>query len=139
MKLRLLAIKSGRISEMVTMDNTFLTSEIYDQDEEIYNVSLDWMTQSEELIGEEITLHQNRPNPWDAETIIPFEIPEAGDVTLTVTNSLGVEIMDQTREFTAGKQQFKITNDSWPQGLYYYTIRFGDTQLTKTMLILNKH
>ena len=73
------------------------------------------------------------------ETIIPFEIPEGGEVTLEITNALGEKVTTITHEFAAGKQQFKITNDSWVPGLYYYTMRFGDTQLTKTMLILNKH
>jgi hypothetical protein len=71
--------------------------------------------------------------------MLPFEIPEQGVVTIKITNTLGEEIFQETREFAAGKQQLKITNDSWPQGMYYYTIRFGDVQLTKTMLILNKH
>jgi hypothetical protein len=121
------------------MDNSFLSSEIYDQHEETYNLSLNWKDEFDQAGGDEIQLHQNRPNPWDTETIIPFEIPDPGNVTLQITNALGEEMTTQTREFAAGKQQFKITNESWPQGLYYYTIRFGETQLTKTMLILNKH
>jgi hypothetical protein len=71
--------------------------------------------------------------------VIPFEIAEPGEVSLSITNALGEEMTILTQTFAAGKQQFKITNHSWPQGLYYYTIRSGDTQLTKTMLILNKH
>jgi hypothetical protein len=37
-------------------------------------------------------LHQNRPNPWIDETVIPFEIPDAGEVTFTITNALGDEV-----------------------------------------------
>lgn len=138
-KLVMKAIKAGRISEMIRVDHTFMVSELYDQDQETYTMALNWKNLSDLAEGEEIQLHQNMPNPWDTETIIPFDIASPGEVTLSITNSLGEEITVLTQNFAAGKQQFKITNRSWPQGLYYYTIRFGDTQLTKTMLILNKH
>ncbi len=138
MTLRVEALKSGMISEMVELDRTFMTSEIYDDAEDVYNLSLDWKDENATPKGEEVELHQNRPNPWDEETIIPFELPERGEVTLSITNALGVEMTTINLEFSAGKQQYKITNESWPAGLYYYTIKYGDVQLTKTMLILNK-
>jgi hypothetical protein len=139
LKMRLQATRSGRISEMIRLDDSFLQSEIYDQDDVVYALILAWKGKEEVAGGEEIQLHQNRPNPWNGATVIPFEIPGPGEVTLHITNALGEEIHMMTNEFAAGKQQFTISNDSWPQGLYYYTIRFGDTQLTKTMLILNNH
>jgi hypothetical protein len=124
---------------MVKLDDNLLKGEIYDQLDEIYNLRLDWKDEFEVEVVEDIQLHQNRPNPWNEETVIPFEIPGAGEVSLNITNAIGEEVSQITREFTAGKQQFKIINESWAPGLYYYTIRFGDTQLTKTMLILSKH
>ena len=138
-KLHMQAIRSGKLSDMIDVDNSFLNAEIYDEDEEEYTLTLNWEEEGAEQAGDDIQLHQNRPNPWMDETIIPFEIPETGEVTLEITNALGVKVSTVTQEFAAGKQQFKITNDSWVPGLYYYTIRFEDTQLTKTMLILNKH
>ncbi|MEP6647629.1 MAG: T9SS type A sorting domain-containing protein, partial [Saprospiraceae bacterium] len=132
------ALKSGKISELVSIDRTFITAELYDQSQDIYNLSIDWKDETAESNGDEVELHQNRPNPWTEETIIPFELPSKGEVTVTITNALGVEMTALTREFNAGKQQFKITNESWPAGVYYYTLRYGDFQLTKTMLILNK-
>jgi len=137
-KLSMTAEQAGKISEMISVDHTFMAGEIYNEYEEVYSLDLNWKTDAITTEVEEIQLHQNRPNPWDTETVIPFEIAEAGEVTLSITNALGVEMSVTTQQFAAGKQQFKITNHSWAQGLYYYTIRTGDTQLTKTMLILNK-
>ena len=138
-KLSMIAAQAGKISEMIHVDHSFMSSELYDEYEQVYSLDLNWRTETIATEVEEIQLHQNRPNPWDTETVIPFEIAEAGEVTLSITNSLGVEMSSTTQQFAAGKQQFKITNHSWANGLYYYTIRSGDTQLTKTMLILNKH
>jgi hypothetical protein len=138
-KLVMTANTSGLISEMLTIDQNFMSAEIYDELQDIYSVVLNWKDPVQVVEAEEVQLHQNIPNPWDSETVIPFEISREGDVTVTITNALGEEMTSITQTFAAGKQQFKITNHSWPQGLYYYTLHFGESQLTKTMLILNKH
>ncbi len=136
--LKLEASKSGMISEMISMDNSFLNSEIYDENDEQYNLGLTWRNAGQQENSGDIQLHQNKPNPWQDETIIPFILPEAGEATLSITNAIGEEVTSNVRYFSSGQQQFKISNEGWPAGLYYYTLRFGDTQLTKTMLILNK-
>ncbi len=138
MTLTIEAEKSGWLSEMITLNNSFLEGEVYDEYDETYSLNLQWMNAVEVADAQEVQLHQNRPNPWTDETIIPFELPEAGEVTLSITNAIGEEVMSHVRHFSSGKQQYKIRNESWPAGLYYYTLRFGDIQLTKTMLILNK-
>jgi hypothetical protein len=138
-RLELRANKSGMISDLVAISHDFMNSEIYDEHKEPYTLTLEWRDASMEMAADQVQLHQNTPNPWEHETVIPFEIGESGMVSLSITNSLGIEMTTIAQEFAAGKQQFEIKNNSWPQGLYYYTIRFGDTQLTKTMLILNKH
>jgi hypothetical protein len=138
MTIRLEALASGQLSEMVEMDHSFFASEVYDENEEVYNLDLVWGSEQQEENSEQIQLHQNKPNPWNEETIIPFELPEAGEVILSITNAIGLEVKSIANHFNSGKQQYKINNESWPAGMYYYTLRFGDTQLTKTMLILNK-
>jgi hypothetical protein len=138
-RVRLLALKSGKLSEMVSIDPTQMQPELYNEYEEVYNLSLEWREEAEVTLTDDIQLHQNRPNPWVDETVIPFELPEAGEVTVTITSATGETIHTITKEFAAGRQQFKITNENWPAGAYYYTMRLGEIHLTKTMLILNKH
>jgi hypothetical protein len=133
------ATKTGKLSEMISLDNSFMPAEAYDEYEEVYDLTIHWREETVTEVPPMIQLHQNTPNPWATETVIPFETEQGGEVTLSITNALGEEMTSITQTFAAGKQQFKITNHSWPQGLYYYSIRHGDTQLSKTMLILNKH
>lgn len=125
------------ISNKISIEHSFMSSEIYDASMEVYELQMDWIVEEVASAVDEIQLHQNKPNPWNQETIIPFQLPEAGEVTLNITNALGEEMSSIVRHFPAGLQQYKIINKGWPAGMYYYTIRFGDTQLTKTMLILN--
>jgi hypothetical protein len=136
--IRLKAGKSGNLSDMINLDPSFLTPEIYNDDVDIFDLDITWRDLSEEVANEANQLHQNTPNPWNQETVIPFVLADAGIVSLQITDATGREMTRTERHFGAGKQQFKIHNDSWPDGLYYYTLRIGDTQLTKTMLILNK-
>ncbi|HJW27681.1 MAG TPA: T9SS type A sorting domain-containing protein, partial [Saprospiraceae bacterium] len=136
--IRLMALKAGKLSEMVSIDPVYMSPELYDENQEVYNLGLKWTEEESVDNPDGIQLHQNRPNPWIEETMIPFEIPEAGEVTVTITDAQGKTMTTITKDFAAGKQQLKILNDSWPPGVYYYTVHFGDTQLTKTMLILNK-
>ena len=138
MKIRMEALVSGMISDIVALENSFLTSEIYDEDQHAYELRLEWRDESTVAEGEQIQLYQNNPNPWDVQTVIPFELPEPGEATLSITNAIGEEVTSIVRHFHSGKQQFKINNEGWPAGMYYYTLRFGDIQLTKKMLILNK-
>ena len=138
-RLHFIANLNGRISDFVALHHDYMTSELYDVSKEPFRLSLEWRELEQEVEADQVELHQNIPNPWNGETVIPFDIGEAGSVNLRITNALGEEVLNTTREFAAGRQQFEITNKRWAQGLYYYTIRFGDTQLTKTMLILNKH
>jgi hypothetical protein len=138
-RIRLMALKSGKLSEMVSMDAEAMQPELYSEHQEIFTLYLRWTEPEAAGLADDMQLHQNRPNPWMDETVIPFELPEAGEVTLTITNATGETVQTITKAFAAGKQQFKITNENWPAGAYYYTMRFGDIQLTKTMLILNKH
>jgi hypothetical protein len=136
-RIRIIPARSGMLSTMIRIDATDLQPELYNEYEEVYNLHLAW--RDELSFTDDIQLHQNRPNPWTDETIIPFEIPYEGEVTLTLTNTIGENVGTITKTFAAGKQQFEITKNSWPAGAYYYTLQFGDVQLTKTMLILNKH
>lgn len=137
--LRLSAQRSGWISDMIALDNAFLTSEVYDENEKAYALELNWRSDDDVTSADEVQLHQNHPNPWIDETVIPFEIPEASDVTLRVTNTLGEVVYEANATFAAGSNQFVLRNAQWPSGMYYYTLSAGDTQLTKTMLILSKH
>lgn len=53
-------------------------------------------------------LQQNYPNPFNGETTIPFFLPAAAEVTLTVYNVLGQEIAIITRQqYAAGQHYLK--------------------------------
>ena len=94
------------------------------------------------VIPESIFLYQNYPNPFNPSTKINFDIPpESGNVkssvTLTVYNSLGIEIRKLVSEnLSPGKYETEIKNDGLPSGVYYYSLVSGKFSVTKSMVLI---
>jgi flagellar hook assembly protein FlgD len=97
---------------------------------------------SEETLPEGYALLQNHPNPFNPETEIGFQLPEANHVVLRVYDILGQEIRtlaDKTYE--AG--YYSITwnakdNAGSPvsSGIYLYQIQAGSFRQVKKMSLM---
>jgi hypothetical protein len=84
-------------------------------------------------------LGQNYPNPFNPETVISYQLPVGGLVTLKVYDLLGREIATLVNEYkTAGtyNSQFSIRNFQLPGGVYFYSINAGEYKSTKKMILL---
>ena len=87
------------------------------------------------------TLGQNRPNPFNAVTAIPFALPEPGAVTLTVYDPTGAKIRDLARDrlFGAGLHTL-VWNGKDGAGnraaseRYLYELRTGGVRLRRLMI-----
>jgi hypothetical protein len=82
-------------------------------------------------------LFQNYPNPFNPSTIINYQIPKAGFVTLKVFDVLGREVAELVNERkSAGSHKVKFNAENLSSGIYYYTISTNDFKQTKKMLLL---
>jgi hypothetical protein len=87
-------------------------------------------------------LHQNFPNPFNPETVIRFEVPEASQVRLTIYNALGQHIRLLLGEFlAAGRYTYSwdARDDNGRQiaaGVYFYRLDSPNVSMTKKMLLL---
>ena len=87
-------------------------------------------------------LHANHPNPFNAATIIPFELAEAGPAELTVVNLLGQEV----RRLVQGNRRAGPQRVRWDgrdeegqpaaTGVYLLRLQAGDRERTRRMLLL---
>ncbi|MCX6151158.1 MAG: phosphodiester glycosidase family protein [Ignavibacteriales bacterium] len=85
------------------------------------------------------TLFQNYPNPFNPTTVISYQLPVSGFVTLKVFDFLGNEIATLVNEDkSAGNYycQWSIVNDQLPSGVYFYQLRTANFTETKKLLIL---
>ncbi len=91
-------------------------------------------------------LSQNYPNPFNPSTVISYQLPVAGHVSLKVFDMLGREVVTLIDEFKqAGKynSQFSILNlpagrqgSQLSSGIYFYTIQAGNFTQTKKMILM---
>jgi hypothetical protein len=81
-------------------------------------------------------LAQNYPNPFNPTTTIEFDLPVAGEFTLTIYNVLGqvVEKFKDHRE--AGQWAHTWDASDVASGLYFYKLTVGDFSDTKKMMLL---
>lgn len=84
---------------------------------------------------------QNYPNPFNPETIINYQIPNAGHVSLKVYDVLGKEISVLVDEYqNAGLYQTKFSvgnnGSSLASGVYVYKLQMGNYSISKKMILL---
>ncbi len=89
------------------------------------------------LMPEAIRLHQNYPNPFNPTTTIRFDLPAAQTVELTLHDVHGRLLMDLgSGTYGAGSWAVRFDASSLASGTYFYRLRSGDVELTRSMLLL---
>ena len=82
-------------------------------------------------------LYQNRPNPFTDQTDIDFELPESGDVTLTLYDLTGQILNSITKSGAKGFNTWTLSkSDINATGMVYYKLESGDSKAIRHMLIV---
>lgn len=89
-----------------------------------------------ELAGE-FKLHSNFPNPFNPSTIIAFELPEAGVVSLKIFDMVGREVSTIINNYmNAGYHETKFNASSLASGMYFYRLTTSGHSDIKKMLLV---
>jgi hypothetical protein len=87
----------------------------------------------------EFALYQNVPNPFESKTVIGFNLPQAGEASLTFYDAAGQVVHTIENVYKKGYNEETVDSRDIPaNGLYYYELRSGDFQATKKMVISNR-
>jgi len=82
-------------------------------------------------------LSQNYPNPFNPITTIHFNLPEAGNVKLTLFNILGQELKTLVNEFKeSGVHTINFDASDLNSGMYIYKIEAGTFVQTRKMTLV---
>jgi N-acetylmuramoyl-L-alanine amidase len=90
-------------------------------------------------IPNEFVLNQNYPNPFNPSTIIDWQIPSAGFVTLKIYDVLGNEVATLINDYkSAGKYttEFNTSKFNLSSGIYFYSLTTQGKVYTKKLLLL---
>jgi subtilisin-like proprotein convertase family protein len=82
-------------------------------------------------------LHQNRPNPFNGETLISFNLPEAGFARVIISDISGRTLKVVEGDYAKGYNEVRIqSNDFSSTGVLYYQLESAEHIATKKMIIL---
>lgn len=86
---------------------------------------------------ETFSLEQNYPNPFNPSTKINYSVPTAGNVSIKIYNSVGVEIMTVVdNNVAAGNYSKTIDMSKFSTGIYFYTMKSGSFSETRKMMLV---
>lgn len=78
------------------------------------------------------------PNPFNAETVIPFYSPQAGEIQLDVYNLRGQKILSKQFFTDAGYSNMHLDAYGWESGVYFYRFKLLDINVCTGKLIIIK-
>jgi len=88
-------------------------------------------------IVKEYKLSQNYPNPFNPSTIIKYQIPAGGNVTLRIYDILGREIKTLVNKYQqSGTYEITFNAVNLSSGIYFYQIRTNNFISTKKMILI---
>ncbi len=126
------AKKSGKLSEVLTINSRFTPAEAYAQNGELYDIELQF-----EIEQEVFSLSQNQPNPFSESTHISFYLPKDNFAVLTIYDVNGQEIKSIKDNFHKGNNQVLIGHQDLPaKGIYYYQLNAERFSATRKMILI---
>ena len=82
-------------------------------------------------------LRQNFPNPFNSQTRIYYSLESAGEIQLNLYDLSGRKIKSLVKGFLpAGNYRVDLDATNLSSGLYFYTLRTSDNEVTKKMTLI---
>jgi photosystem II stability/assembly factor-like uncharacterized protein len=95
------------------------------------------LKENDEPLKQDFALHQNYPNPFNPSTVISFQLPVAGDVTVKIYDVLGREVATLVDEYrNAGIYEVQFNAGNISSGVYIYILKVNEASYSKSMIII---
>jgi hypothetical protein len=83
-----------------------------------------------------IEVSQNSPNPFRGESTVFVTVKETTNLSLEVTNLVGQVVYNYDAGVAApGLNELPINGSNLSSGVYFYTVKAGETAVTKKMIV----
>ncbi len=107
----------------ITVTNGSFTATLADSSITTFVAEVVTGVEEDSGVPQSVKLSQNYPNPFNPVTVIRFELPVAGRVSLSVFDLLGQKIAGLVHEeMQAGYHQAEWNAQAMPSGLYFYRL-----------------
>jgi len=123
----------GKLSESLSISSIYTKAEAY-SNSDLLNVGLNFGTVKETT---SFSLHQNIPNPFKSETTIGFDLPQADEATLTISDVSGKVLRVIKGNYQSGYNSIVIDlTDNLPFGVLIYELETSTDKATKKMTLI---
>jgi hypothetical protein len=132
--LKFQATTAGKLSSMITLNSKETEAEAYNTFDDIKGLKLSFRGAEH---GVEFALYQNEPNPFKGNTVIGYDLPDAGKVTLTLFDVTGKVLLVKDRDSVKGYNTISVSSKDMPSvGVIYYRLDANQYTATKKMIII---
>lgn len=122
----------GQLSNAINISSRYTTSEAYTIDKETVGLNLKFSGKEDSF-----TLFQNQPNPFDNQTVIGFNLPEASKATLSIIDLSGKVVKEVGGNYFKGYNEIIIRNSDLPSvGVYHYQLRTDAHTASKKLIVI---
>jgi hypothetical protein len=123
------------LSEVLGVSSAVTKAEAYGKDGSFQDVAIAFSNGT--VAGAGFELYQNQPNPFKGETVIGFNLPEAAQATITISDVTGKVLKLYRQESSKGYNHITVkSSDLAATGVVSYTVETGDYTATKKMVII---
>ncbi|WP_421948613.1 SdrD B-like domain-containing protein [Phaeodactylibacter xiamenensis] len=123
------------LSEVLGVSSAVTKAEAYGKDGSFQDVAIEFSTGT--VAGAGFELYQNQPNPFKGETVIGFNLPEAAQVTITISDVTGKVLKLYRQDGSKGYNHITVkSSELAATGVVQYTVSTGTHSATKRMVIV---
>jgi hypothetical protein len=134
---RFRAQHAGELSNMIVANNNITASEAYKENGVRYDVAFRVNPSANAVVTSNgFALYQNIPNPVAATTSISFNLPEASDATLTVTDADGRLIKTVKGAYAKGLNTISLSRADLHAGVLFYQLDTPTDSAVKKMVVI---
>lgn len=102
-----------------------------------YKITINPPVGVQEIGNDKMSLYQNYPNPFSNTTDIKFYVEDESDAVITVYNTLGDIVNQQSIKTIIGENKITINAKDLASGTYIYSLKYKNAVTTKRMLVIN--
>ena len=137
-ELKFIAKANGKLSEVLQLNTKATQTEAFNSALELMDVSLNFFELKADHISNEFTLLQNFPNPFKTKTTIQFNLPKAGDATLSIFDIEGRLVKTIYKEkLSSGMHEIELLRAEFPaNGQLIYRLDSNGFSSSRKMLLV---
>jgi len=130
------AKEDAKLSEVLSVSSALTKAEAYGKDGSYQSVAIEFAGSASSASKAGFALYQNQPNPFKESTQIGFDLPEAADATITISDVTGKVLTVLHHEGVKGYNAVEVYAKDLPAtGVLSYTVTAGEYTATKKMVI----